>query len=138
VAHRRAKLTVCLVDGLDHPDVVPGVRRMVPAPGPKEIVETKQNNIVINDVTDVGIQNQQYLESKIKNRIETTEKMLTNFEALIELNKDNANMIPRMYEVYANLTNSISLLLREMRELSKMRIGIDLVIADNVIKSKKG
>jgi hypothetical protein len=91
---------------------------------------------IVDDCKGVSVPNQEYMDSKIK------ELIFHNVELMKTLRDDIANadcapnMKPRMMEIHGSITNSVSMLLRELREISKLRIGIDVIPFAQLIRSK--
>jgi hypothetical protein len=108
-----------------------------PAQGQSAAPEQTSNAVTISDdVPSVAIQNQNYIEEKLRESAAANKHILDVLNEEIRDNKIPTNMKLRAYEVHANITNSISLLMREMRELAKMRLGIDMVATEYMIRAK--
>jgi multidrug efflux pump subunit AcrB len=91
----------------------------------------------------VEIKDREYLETKIKGLIERTTNVLDIIDN--DLNSKNpdgsAGITPQakafMLKVYADVCNAVSIQLRELRELSKMNMGIDMVNAEQSMKANE-
>jgi hypothetical protein len=100
----------------------------------------------INNLPTINIKDQQYLEDKIKDLIKKSELMIDNLSSEIngEITDENGNSkkvlsaINRIsaYNAYAIMTNSLINALKELRELNKMVMGLDIVNSDTINKNK--
>lgn len=80
-------------------------------------VETKEMSITFQD--------QQYMLMELKTLIQSTTNVLDKLEQDIRIGSP-----PRMYEVYATLTNSKTMQLKELRELNKMILEMSIFKED--------
>jgi hypothetical protein len=90
---------------------------------------TSAVNQAIN-LPQVTIKDQQYLEDKTKQLIERSEKVLSVIETAIN-NKENTEFTPflkiQAWNSYATVSNAISIQIRELRELNKMIMGMNVI-----------
>jgi len=98
--------------------------------------QTTAVTVISDSESSVAIQNQNYIEEKLRQSTSSNQHILDLLNTDITNNSVPPNMKLRAYEVHANITNSIALLMREMRELSKMRLGIDMIANEQLMRSK--
>jgi hypothetical protein len=118
------------IDQLSKLDNVPAVNEST------EIEPISETTAIIN-YENLIIKNQQYIEDKAKQFIGRSEEVLNKLYNALST-ECSPNILPRMAEVYGNVTNSVSLLLRELRELSKIRLHADITTADYILRAKSG
>jgi len=98
-----------------------------------EAIETKKNEIVKRventAISPITFEDQKYLLDEIRDLICSTTRILEKLEQDIKIGSP-----PRMYEVYSALTNAKVNQLRELRELNKMIL--DMQIFQNVPEEK--
>jgi len=81
----------------------------------QEIEDKKNELIVRSNKTDLVIKDQDYLEEEIKELIDNSKTVLQKLQNDIKIGSP-----ARMYEVYAELLNSVLNQYKELRELNKM------------------
>jgi hypothetical protein len=91
----------------------------------------------------VEIKDREYLETKIKGLIERTTHVLDIIDN--DLNSKDADgtsgITPQaksfILKIYADVANAVSIQLRELRELSKMTCSMDMVNAEQTMKTNE-
>jgi hypothetical protein len=113
------------------------------------IVQTEKQQLVaeVNNalsVPTVEIKDREYLETKIKGLIDRTVRILDMMDNDLNssTNGEGTGIPPQakafIYKTYADVTNAISIQIRELRELSKMTMGLDMVNTESIIKANEG
>jgi hypothetical protein len=86
----------------------------------------------------VEIKDRQYLEDKIKGLIDRTSHVLDLMDEEFVM---SGGIPPQakafMYKTYADVVNAISIQVRELRELSKMCMGLDMINTEQTIKANE-
>jgi len=103
--------------------------------GNLESIRTEGSALAASLISDIKIRDQDYIEERIKSLISRCETILTQLD--IDM-KDPAVITPNMklraVEVYAAMANAVSIQIRELRELNKMVMGLDMVNNENIAK----
>lgn len=87
----------------------------------------------------VTIRDREYLEDKTKGMIQRCEMILDRLESSFEPTldaegKEKNNFTLYGVDVYAKVVNAVAVQVRELRELNKMVLGMDLVNTETAVK----
>ena len=87
----------------------------------------------------VTIHDRDYLETKTKGMISRCENMLDQLEESFKPSVDDEGKIKINFslygvDVYAKVVNAIAVQVRELRELNRMVMGIDVINAEGMLK----
>lgn len=108
-----------------------------------EAIEEEKNELMqeVNGLPQITIKDQSYLEDKTKTLIEKTERVLSQLEKDmfgdsegLEAPKITPNMKVAAYNAFSCLSNSVSMQIRELRELNKMVLGMDMMNSEVLTK----
>jgi len=106
----------------------------------QELAEVKNESMElqsqIGGLPSIEVKDREYLEQKCKSMIEKTERILGFIEKDIgeEGQSIPLNIRSKFYDSWSSLVNAVSIQLRELRELNKMVMGIDMVNNEAIIK----
>lgn len=103
----------------------------------QELSSEIKNTLAMPQVT---IRDREYLESKTKGMIDRCELMLNRLEESFEPTTDDEGKIKVNFslygvDVYAKIVNAVAVQVRELRELNRMVMGIDVINAEGMMKS---
>src|SRR5271157_2860064 len=85
----------------------------------------------------VELKDRKYLEDRIKGLIDRTTNILDGIDRELSA----GGMVPQakafMFKVYADVANAMSIQLRELRELAKTTMGLDMVNSESYMKANE-
>lgn len=90
----------------------------------------------ISNLPSVDVKDREFIESKCKKMIDRCEKIMDHLDNDIGEEGQSIPLAqrPRFYEAYATMVNAISIQVRELRELNKMVMGIEMVNNEQLAK----
>jgi hypothetical protein len=101
---------------------------------------TTEVNGLLN-LPSVTIKDRGYLEEKTKGMISRCERILDALESsfnnppeIDDRGKEKGGFSLYAVDVYAKIVNAVAVQIRELRELNKMVMGIDVINAEQIIK----
>lgn len=91
------------------------------------------------NLPQVTIHDRDYIENKTKGMITRCEMMLDQLEESFKPTVDNEGKIKINFslygaDVYAKVVNAVAVQVRELRELNRMVMGIDVINADSMLR----
>jgi len=95
------------------------------------------SNQISNLPTAITIQDREYMEGKIKDTIAASESIREKLEKDIKENTISPNMMLRAYEVHSTIVNAIAIQIRELRELNKMLMSLEVINNTNISKQQE-
>jgi hypothetical protein len=103
----------------------------------KQELSTEIKNTV--NLPQVTIHDREYLENKTKTMITRCENMLDQLEESFRPSVDDDGKIKINFslygvDVYAKVVNAVAVQVRELRELNRMVMGIDVINAEGMLK----
>jgi hypothetical protein len=106
------------------------------------IAEKKELTAEIENLPQITIRDREYIENKTKVMITRCENMMDQLEESFKPTVNDEGKIQINFslygvDVYAKLVNSVASQVRELRELNRMAMGIDVINTEAYIVSKK-
>jgi uncharacterized UBP type Zn finger protein len=86
-----------------------------------EVIDEKKNIIANKDIKSITLEDQQFLQDELKTLIMVSRTVLGRLEADIKI-----GTAARVYEVYARLLDAVTNQYRELRELNKTIVDIQI------------
>lgn len=86
-----------------------------------EIIDQKKNAIAEKDIASISLEDQKFLQDDLKTLIMISRTVLSRLEADIKIGTQ-----ARTYEVYARLLDAVTNQYKELRELNKTIVDIQL------------